>query len=213
MKNYVLATASALVFIMMSGANATSTDTSNANATDTSNATSTDTSTSENIVATPTAEEGAMAPAGKENKGMKKEGMAKKEAPCGHKHHGKRHHKHRHHAMPTSSEQNFYMPVVQPCGCETTCESNPCEATTCEGSVVTPQYYGGNQANPYWYAGGYFWYPHSRADVLTGYQPLNVDGMYWYPSRLHPHAVYVEKAKMVYTYPRPLQARMAMEPR
>jgi hypothetical protein len=189
MKSYVLATASVLA-IMMSGANAIE-------------------EKGDNAVATPTAEQ---AMKGHAEKGPMAEKKAEHPCPT-HKRHHKKHRKHAHHAKPTSTESNFYMPVVQPCGCETTCEASPCEATCCEGSVVTPEYYGGNQAHPYWYAGGYFWYPHSRADMLPQYTPLNVDGMYWYPSRLHPHSVYAEKAQVVYTYPRPLQAQMAMEPR
>ncbi len=183
MKNYVLATASALVLIMISGANAQE-------------------KMGENMPAAPMEMEGKEAP----ETGMKEAMPHEKAAPCPPKHHRKKHHRkhhkhHVHHARPTSMESNILVPVVQPCGCETPCETSPCQAETCETNACAPQYYQGRQENPYWYAGGYFWYPHASANMLPNYVPLRTQGMYWYPSRMHPHAVYVEGTNPVYAYP------------
>lgn len=59
------------------------------------------------------------------------------------------------------------------------------------------EYYEGNQAHPYIWHEGYFWYPHAQADVLLGYTPHHMHGSYWYPSRVHPHTVYIDQQNMM----------------
>lgn len=62
------------------------------------------------------------------------------------------------------------------------------------------EYYG-TEANSYVYHGGYFWYPNADGTLLDGYEPTYWDGQYWYPSRIHPHHVYVEKQNVLYILP------------
>lgn len=94
-----------------------------------------------------------------------------------HKHHGHRGSMHQHHALAVYVNYPL-LDVAAFSAC-------PCE------------YYEGNQACPYVWHEGYFWYPHPRADVLVGYTPHHMHGSYWYPSRVHPHAVYVDKQSMM----------------
>jgi hypothetical protein len=63
------------------------------------------------------------------------------------------------------------------------------------------EYYGGQSTCPYRYHGGYFWYPHARDNMLRSYMPHAIEGRYWYPSRMHPHAVYVDRSPLIYTHP------------
>jgi hypothetical protein len=98
---------------------------------------------------------------------------------CGHKHH-KHHAHHRHHghhrhhmAHGALAVRVNFPPTCIPDTCQPTCYEN---MTGCD----------------YMWHEGYFWYPHARADMLAGYAPYQRGGSYWYPSRLHPHAVYVE---------------------
>lgn len=77
--------------------------------------------------------------------------------------------------------------------------------------VCNPEYYWGKTDCPYMYHGGYFWYPHSRADMLSDYVPYNAGGMYWYASYMHPHMVYAQRAPMAYAYPYPLYAPHPMD--
>lgn len=63
------------------------------------------------------------------------------------------------------------------------------------------EYYGEENAYPYVYYGGYFWYPKTEATILTGYVPTYWNGYYWYASRVHPHHVYVERQDALYLLP------------
>ena len=82
------------------------------------------------------------------------------------------------------------------------------------GNTCRPEFYAGRTECPYVYHGGYFWYPHINATMLNGYTPSLLRGMYWYPSYMHPYAVYTQKAAVVYTMPyvlnRPLPSDSAM---
>lgn len=91
-----------------------------------------------------------------------------------HKHHAHRHHYHHHH------HYHYYSP---------------------EEHLYEIEYYGGHLGCPYRYHGSYFWYPHPQGNLLRGYAPYLINGMYWYPSRMHPHAVYVERSPMVLIHP------------
>lgn len=73
-------------------------------------------------------------------------------------------------------------------------------------SMCAPSYYMGNPQCPYQYHGGYFWYPHARGNMLEGYTPYHDTRMYWYPSHMHPHMIYVNRAPMIYVYPHPMDA-------
>lgn len=77
-----------------------------------------------------------------------------------------------------------------------------------------PEFYAGRTECPYAYHGGYFWYPHTNATMLNGYNPSLLRGMYWYPSYMHPYAVYTQRAPLAYTMPyvlnRPLPSDSAM---
>lgn len=91
-----------------------------------------------------------------------------------HKHHG--HHGHMHQGHPLAVYVNY--PLVNVAAfC-----ARPCE------------YYEGF---PYVWHEGYFWYPHEHGEMFVGYTPPYVRGSYWYPSRLHPHMVYVDKHDMM----------------
>lgn len=110
----------------------------------------------------------------------------KESRPATHKRHAHkrhRHHKHAHrghgHPGPLAVFVN-YPPV------------NPAAFSAC-----ACEYYQGKQECPYVYHEGYYWYPHARAELLAGYTPQFVRGSYWYPSRLHPHAIYIDKQNMM----------------
>ncbi|MBS0271520.1 MAG: hypothetical protein JSR85_02600 [Proteobacteria bacterium] len=77
--------------------------------------------------------------------------------------------------------------------------------------VCNPEYFWGKTDCPYAYHGGYFWYPHSRADMLKDYAPYNAGGVYWYASHMHPYMVYGQRMPMAYTYPYPLYAPHPMD--
>lgn len=82
------------------------------------------------------------------------------------------------------------------------------------GENYRPEFYAGRTECPYAYHGGYFWYPHTNATMLNGYNPARLRGMYWYPSYMHPHAVYTQRAPLAYTLPyalnKPLPSDSAM---
>lgn len=82
------------------------------------------------------------------------------------------------------------------------------------GDAFRPEFYSGRTECPYAYHGGYFWYPHANATMLNGYNPAMIRGMYWYPSYMHPHSVYTQRAPLAYTLPyvlnRPLPSDSAM---
>ncbi|MBX9785786.1 MAG: hypothetical protein K2Y08_00460 [Alphaproteobacteria bacterium] len=82
------------------------------------------------------------------------------------------------------------------------------------GDTCRPEFYTGRTECPYVYHGGYFWYPHVNATMLNGYTPSLLRGMYWYPSYMHPYAVYTQRAPIAYTLPyvlsRPLPSDSAM---
>lgn len=140
----------------------------------------------------------------KENTATPSTTMEKKES---HKHTAKTSQKHRkHHArhgkmMHPAQIGGVYVvfPPVVTNGCDT------CAAQ------AAPHYYSGRQDCPYMYHGGYFWYPDAQGTMLKGYTPYQVEGKYWYASRLHPHTVYVERAPRVYAYPYPMQAPNPMD--
>lgn len=118
--------------------------------------------------------------------------MKHKAAPHHKAHHHKKHH-HKHH--PAGSA---YHPIEV------------------DGVFITlppmnPELYWGRGDCPYIAHGGYFWYPHARADLLANYAPYGVGGRYWYPSYMHPHMVYIDRAPLVYTYPYPLNAPHPMD--
>jgi hypothetical protein len=102
-----------------------------------------------------------------------------------HKHHGHKHHahhaKHKHgHHMAQHEVAYVAFPPAQGC---------------------TPQYYGGATTCPYMYHGGYFWYPHAQANMLSGYTPYYANGQYWYASRMHPHMLYIDRQAPSYVWP------------
>lgn len=82
------------------------------------------------------------------------------------------------------------------------------------GESWRPELYAGRTECPYAYHEGYFWYPHTNAAMLRGYTPSLLRGMYWYPSYMHPYAVYTQRAPITYTVPyvlsRPLPSDSAM---
>ena len=111
----------------------------------------------------------------------------------GHAHHGHaHHHKHAHHMHPHTDGYRVRVDGVY-------VAFPPFDE--CGRQVCAPQYYWGNPECPFAYHGGYFWYPHSQGNMLTGYVPYNYRGMYWYPSRMHPHMIYVDKVAPVYHHP------------
>lgn len=68
-----------------------------------------------------------------------------------------------------------------------------------QGCVV--QDYCGTASCPYAYHGGYFWYPHTQANMISGYSPSYWNGNYWYASHHHPHVVYVNRQAASYVLP------------
>lgn len=62
------------------------------------------------------------------------------------------------------------------------------------------EYYQDNKDYGYVWHEGYFWYPQAHANLLVGYAPHHMRDSYWYPSRLHPHAVYVERQHMTHPH-------------
>ena len=80
-------------------------------------------------------------------------------------------------------------------------------------SACPCEYYQGNQEHAYIYHEGYFWYPHAHAEMLVGYAPHHMHGSYWYPSRMHPHAVYIDQHNMMphEIYPVPMGAHHGMK--
>jgi hypothetical protein len=104
--------------------------------------------------------------------------------PSHHKkhHHAKMHHKGKHHHHVDRGHRGGPLAVYV----------NYPPLNVAAFSACPCEYYQGNQACGYIYHEGYYWYPQMRADLLIGYQPHQMQGQYWYPSRLHPHAVYVE---------------------
>jgi len=119
------------------------------------------------------------------------------------KHHGKHHAKHHTHMghpqYPNQADIGGVFVTFPPMDLGDTCR---------------PEFYAGRTECPYVYHGGYFWYPHINATMLRGYTPSLLRGMYWYPSYMHPYAVYTQKAAVVYTMPyvlnRPLPSDSAM---
>ena len=114
-----------------------------------------------------------------------------------HKKHHKVHHKHRHvehcgHGGPLHVRVNFPPYDVS------AFSACPCE------------YYQGNQACQYVYHDGYYWYPQTRADLWAGFRPINVRGSHWYPSILHPHAVYAEKQSPLHPILIPVEGEVGM---
>ena len=110
-----------------------------------------------------------------------------------HAHHPRAHHHPRHHYM----EPGHRVPV------ERVYVTFP-PINECGQPILGPAYYWGNPQCPYLYHGGYFWYPHARADMLKGYTPYYDQRWYWYASRTHPHAVYIDRTPLAYTHPYPL---------
>jgi len=100
-----------------------------------------------------------------------------------HAHHMHKHYKHHTHHV---AHRPLWVAVNYPPVCPQALTACPCA------------YYQGNQAFAYVYHEGYYWYPHTRADLLAGYTPHHIRGSYWYPSRVHPHAVYVEGAAIMH---------------
>ena len=68
-------------------------------------------------------------------------------------------------------------------------------------NLCKPQSFCGKPECPYISYEGYFWYPEARQNLLVGYEPAQLRGMYWYPSHMHPHTVYTEKTPAQYTQP------------
>jgi hypothetical protein len=77
-------------------------------------------------------------------------------------------------------------------------------------SACPCEYYQGNQEARYVYHEGYYWYPQMRADLWMGYQPVQMHGFHWYPSILHPHAVYVEKQSPLHPNLYPVDGEIGM---
>lgn len=96
-----------------------------------------------------------------------------------HKHHGHRHHAHKHDGHALAVFVNY--PLVNVAAFS----ACPCE------------YYQSNKEHAYIWHEGYFWYPHSHAGMLPGYTPHQLHGSFWYPSRLHPHMVYIDRQNMM----------------
>ena len=113
-----------------------------------------------------------------------------------HAHHPQ-HHRAHHHPKHHYMEPGYRVPV------EGVYVTFP-PINECGQPILGPAYYWGNPQAPYLYHGGYFWYPHARADMLRGYTPYYDQRWYWYASRMHPHAVYVDRAPLAYTHPYPL---------
>lgn len=116
---------------------------------------------------------------------MKHHAAPHKATAAHHKHHAKKAHHHKHHAG------SAYHPA------------------DVGGVYITlppmnPELYWGRTDCPYLYHGGYFWYPHTRMDLLANYTPYGMGGRYWYPSHMHPHMVYINRTPLVYTYPYPM---------
>jgi len=124
--------------------------------------------------------------------------MEKKISAPSHKHKAKHHKQQAHRGKSTHRAQVADVYVIFPPVVENGCD-------TCAAQAA-PQYYAGRQDCPYMYYGGYFWYPNAQGTLLKGYTPYHTEGRYWYASRLHPHAVYIEGTPMVYTYPYSMQA-------
>lgn len=126
---------------------------------------------------------------------------AKNAAPA-HKHHvreghHKPHHKphHRHHRAEGRTEINGVFVTFPPVDARGV-------------AVIVPEYYAGKRDCPYMYHGGYFWYPHTRADMMPGYTPHCANNACWYASYAHPHKVYIEGENMVFVLPHPMDAAM-----
>ncbi len=85
----------------------------------------------------------------------------------------------------------------------------PVDQTGC--ATCVPSYYASKPECPYQSHEGYFWYPQAQADVVPGYKPYHHQGLYWYASRQHPHAVYAEKQSLVFVQPYPLSAPHQMD--
>jgi len=117
---------------------------------------------------------------------MIKQHAAQKATP---KHHAKRHGKHHapvgHPQYPNEAEINGVFVTFPPM------DLNLCK----------PQNFCGKPECPYISYEGYFWYPEARQNMLAGYTPAQLRGMYWYPSHTHPHMVYATKTRAVYTHP------------
>jgi hypothetical protein len=109
------------------------------------------------------------------------------------KHHAKRHGKHhgKHHA---SAGHPQYPNEAEIGGVFVTFP--PMDLNLCK-----PQNFCGKPECPYVSYEGYFWYPEARQNLLAGYTPAQLRGMYWYPSHTHPHMVYATKTRAVYTHP------------
>lgn len=102
--------------------------------------------------------------------------------PSKHHAHKKHHHHGAHHPKYRIAVTEIYITFPPAQGCDL-------------------EYYWANPAYPYAYYGGYFWYPHTQANVLTGYTPSYWNGYYWYASRMHPHTLYVERQATSYVIP------------
>lgn len=101
-----------------------------------------------------------------------------------HKHHG--HHKHHaHHGHHAQQQRPLAVRVNFPPVNVSTFSACPCE------------YYQDNKDYGYIWHEGYFYYPHPHGGMLPGYTPHQMHGSFWYPSRLHPHAVYIDKQTMM----------------
>jgi hypothetical protein len=128
---------------------------------------------------------------------------AEKKAPVVHKHHGAAHHAHKGHHKPHHKHRRaegrteidgvfVTFPPVDARGV----------------AVIVPEYYAGKKDCPYMYHGGYFWYPHTRADMMPGYTPHCANNACWYASYAHPHKVYIEGEKMVFVLPNSMDGAM-----
>ena len=150
------------------------------------------------VPAVPAPSEKADSKAGPNATAMKNKVVAHKKQH--HAHHPRAHHHPRHHRM----EPGYRVPVE---GIYVTFPP----INECGQPTLGPAYYWGNPQCPYLYHGGYFWYPHARADMLRGYTPYYDQRWYWYPSRVHPHAVYIDRTPLVYTHPYPLHMANPMD--
>lgn len=99
-----------------------------------------------------------------------------KSATKAHKHHAHKHHKH--HARVNPVYVAF--PPAQGCVVQDYCGTASC---------------------PYVYHGGYFWYPHTQANLVLDYTPSQWNGNYWYASHHHPHVVYLNRQAASYVLP------------
>ncbi|MBY0500474.1 MAG: hypothetical protein K2P93_00540 [Alphaproteobacteria bacterium] len=140
----------------------------------------------------------AMAPVAADKKAPTPE---KKAPVASHKHHGKHHahkghpHKHHHHRGEARTEVNGVFVAFPPVDARGV-------------AVIVPEYYAGKRDCPYMYHGGYFWYPHTRADMMPGYTPHCANNACWYASYAHPHRVYVEGENMVFVLPNSMDGAM-----